>query len=193
MTGNQWYNMLMKEGDKQAGWKYTGAKEGSAAANQPAGSAKPVGTVSWTASEYVAHDKSVGWYVRFGLVAVISIALIYLVTDDILSVVVLGILAVGFGYFAARKPDTLQYQIDSRGITIGQKFYPISLFRSFAVIEEGAFRSITLLPMKRFMPAISLYFAPDNEQSILEAFGNLLPQEVRKQDPLDKFMHRIRF
>jgi hypothetical protein len=67
------------------------------------------------------------------------------------------------------------------------------LFRSFAVVEEGAFHTITLLPLKRFMPAISLYYAPDDEPAILKTFSALLPQESRSQDALDKFMHHIRF
>ena len=180
--------MLMEKGDKQAGWQFK-EDEGQTIPE----TSKSVKAVSWTASEYIEHDKSAGWYIRFMLVAVVSIGLIYLLTRDLMSVVLLTLLAVGFAIFAARKPDVLQYQLDNQGITIGKKHYPISLFRSFAVIEEGAFHSITLLPMKRFMPAISLYYDPDNEQAIIETFSNLLPQEDRKQDPLDKFMHHIRF
>lgn len=186
----QCYNMLMQEGEKAINWKYTGGDKA------PAGSpsaAKAVGTVSWSASEYVEHDKSAGWYVRFALLVILVSGVIFVITRDVISVVLMLVLAVVFGIFAARKPDVLQYKLDGRGITIGQKMYPISLFRSFAIVEEGAFHSITLLPLKRFMPPISLHYAPEDEAAILDAFGNLLPQETRKQDAVDKFMHRIRF
>ena len=188
--------MLMQEGDKQAGWKYTGAKQGEtklSADSKPLASSASVEGLSWTASEYVEHEKSAGWYIRFALVSILVIGLIYLFTREIFSVVLLLVLAIAFGVFAARKPSVLQYKLDSRGITIGPKFYPINLFRSFAVVEEGAFHTITLLPMKRFMPAISLYYAPEDEPAILKTFSALLPQESRTQDPLDKFMHKIRF
>lgn len=186
----------MQEGDQQAGWKYTGAKQGKAKTGdqpKPMSNRAAVKQVSWTASEYIEHAKSVGWYLKFVVVAVLVIGGIYLLTGDLFSVVLLSVLAIAFGVFAARKPAVLQYKLDNNGITIGQKHYPMNLFRSFAVIQEGVFRSITLLPMKRFMPAISLYYSPDDEPAIIEAFSNLLPQESRQQDPLDKLMHRIRF
>jgi len=181
--------MLMQEGDKAAGWQFTGAGQGSPKPSKPTS----VKAVSWTASEYVEHDKSKLWFVWFALIAVGGIGLIFFITRDFISIIILGVLAVAFGFFAARKPNVLQYQLDNHGITIGQKVYPINLFRSFAIIEEGAFHSITLIPMKRFMPSISLYYAPDDEQAIMAAFGGLLPQETRQQDTIDKLMHRIRF
>lgn len=188
--------MLMQEGDEQAGWQYTGAKTGQTKGETTTKAVtKPssVSAVTWTASEYVEHDKSAGWYIRFALVAVLGIGVIFFLTRDFMSVILLGVIAVAFGIFAARKPSVLQYKLESSGITIGSKFYPINLFRSFAVVEEGAFHTITLLPLKRFMPAISLYYAPDDEPAILKTFSALLPQESRSQDALDKFMHHIRF
>lgn len=182
--------MLMQEGDQTAGWQFTGDKAGQEGSPPVISSIQPV---SWTASEYVAHDKSTAWFMKFIAVAIVGIGLIFFLTRDITSVILLSLLVIAFGVFAARKPNVLQYTLDNRGITIGKKFYPINVFRSFAIIEEGAFRSITLLPLKRFMPAISLYYAPDDERVIMEAFGALLPQETRKQDAVDKFMHRIRF
>jgi len=177
----------MKAGKSKTGWKFTGSD--SAKATTPTGPT----SISWTASEYIEHDKSVSWYVWFFLATAVIIGGIYLLTHEVISVILLSLLAIVFGVFAARKPQVLQYRLDDRGLTIGQKFYPMNLFRSFAVIEEGPFRSVTLLPMKRFMPAISLYFSPEDERAILDAFSSLLPQEIRQQDALDKLMHRIRF
>jgi len=188
----------MKEGKakdtSKAGWKYTGGStKVSAPSKSDSHPAANFTGISWTASEYIEHDKSASWYGWFCLAAAAVIGGIYVLTRDLFSVILLSFLAVVFGVFAARKPKVLQYQLDDRGLTIGQKFYPMNLFRSFAVIEEGPFRSVTLLPMKRFMPAISLYFSPEDETAILDAFSSLLPQEIRQQDALDKFMHRIRF
>lgn len=189
LPANQCYNVLMAEG-KNSSWKFTGDEDGASAPSAQPTAVKPV---VWTASEYIEHEKTAMWYVYCVLAAAAIIGGMYLVTRDVISVLILGVLAVAFIIFAARKPQVLEYRLESNGITIGPKFYPINMFRSFAVIEEGAFRSISLLPMKRFMPSIALYYAPTDEQAIMDAFGKLLPQEIRKQDPLDKFMNRIRF
>ena len=179
----------MQEGETPASWQFTGGTGGQGGPATP----KPVKAVSWTASEYIAHEKSTGWFIRFILVVLVSVGLVFLITHDITSVILLAVFAVAFGIFAARKPNVLHYEINDRGITIGQKFYPVNVFRSFALIEEGAFRSIMLLPLKRFSPSISLYYAPEDEKAILDAFTGLLPQETRTQDPVDKLMRRIRF
>ncbi len=183
------YNTLMQEGSSQIGWKYT------AGASQQPSETHPshFEAVSWTASEYVSHDKSMGWFIRFGAVALLAIGFIYLLTRDVTSVVLLSILGIVFAVFAGRKPEVLEYSIDNSGIQVGRKLYPINVFRSFSIIQEGAIRSILLMPLKRFMPAISVYYAPEDETKIINALGDLLPHEDRKQDPIDKLMLRIRF
>lgn len=183
----------MQDQNSEIGWKYSGKDKDVTASNNGASQPKAVSEISWTASEYIEHQKGAGWFIRFSAISFVAIGFIFFITRDYITIVILAVLAIVFGFFAARKPAVLAYRLDNRGVTIGQKFYPVNLFRSFAVIEEDAFRTITLLPMKRFMPSISLHYPPEEEKAILETFGNLLPRETRQQDPIDKFMHRIRF
>jgi len=179
----------MQKGNNQSAWQYKPDDSPQSQDMHP----EKFEPVSWTASEYISHDKSSGWFIRFGVVAIIAIGLMFVITRDITSVILLSILGIIFAVFAARKPQTLNYGIDNRGLQIGPKLYPMNLFRSFSVIQEGAIRSILLLPLKRFSPAISVYYAPDDEEKIINAFGSVLPHEERKQDPIDKLMLRIRF
>jgi hypothetical protein len=83
--------------------------------------------------------------------------------------------------------------VDEHFLYIGQKFYDWGMFKSFSVIEEDAINSIYLTPLKRFMPAISVYYSPDDEEKILTTISNYLPHEERARDFIDKLMHRIRF
>lgn len=151
------------------------------------------GAINWTASEFVEHEKNFAWYVGFLFIAIVGIGIIYLITRDLFSVVVLGLFAIAFIIFAARKPKVLNYSVNESGIHIGEKFYAFGQFKSYAVIDEGVIRSISLMPLKRFMPALNLYFAPDDEHKITEFIGSFLPREERKQDAIDRLMHKIRF
>lgn len=150
--------------------------------------------VSWTASEFIAYQKNAGWYVLAFLAIIVLAAITYFITrGDIVStgsVIIIGIL---FVVLASRKPRVLTYQISSSGVKIGEKLYPFSQVKSFALIDEGTFQSISLMPLKRFMPSISMYFEPQDEQKILLALGAYLPQEQRKQEFVDRLMHKIRF
>jgi len=149
--------------------------------------------VAWSASEYVHHEKDTKWYFAYSGVSLFILGLVFLLTGDVISVGILAVLAIGFGVFAARKPETLNYRIDASGVHIGSKLYPITMFKSFAIVEEGSINSIALMPLKRFMPPITMYCAPEDEKKVEEALGAMLPQETKEQDRVDKLMHKVGF
>lgn len=152
------------------------------------------GVVSWTASEYIAHQKNLGWWLAFGGLVLVIAAGIFLWTRDLVSVVAIVVMATLFGYYAGRKPVVQQYHITNDGVYIGDKLYRFSELKSFSVVRQGAFSSIEFLPLKRLMPYIPMYYAPDQESAILEVLSQYLPVEAeRRQDPIDRFMHKIRF
>ncbi len=149
--------------------------------------------VHWTASEYIDHKKSALWYVALVLATIFVSGIIYLIGRDVLTVVALVVVATSFGFFASRPPQTLNYVIERRGIVIGDKLYPYSILRTFSIQPERGFSSLQLIPLKRFMPAISVYYPPDQEEKIVNALNSYLPHEQRKPDPIDRLMRHIRF
>lgn len=150
-------------------------------------------TITWTASEFIAHDKSSGWYLMLMLAAAGVSVLVFFITRDIISVVVVAVAAIVLAMYGSHKPRQLEYKINPQGITIGPKNYPFDHYRSFSVIPEGAFSSIVFMPLKRFSPPLSIYYDPDDEQSILDLLNKSLPFEERKRDAVDSLMHKIRF
>lgn len=148
--------------------------------------------ISWTASEFIAHSKTASWYVILGTITAVLAVLAYFLADIVTSVVVI-IVALLFGYMASRKPRELPYTVDEHGIQVDKKIYPYSSFKSFSIIQEEGIESIWLMPLQRFAPGLSIYFAPQEGQKIVNYLGNYLPFEERKLDAVDKLMHRIRF
>jgi len=182
---------------QQAGWKFEGnnpstSSNPSLSPQTPATTSIPA-DIAWSASEYVHHEKDAKWYFAYSGISISILAVVYLLTKDLISVGILAVLAVGFGVFAARKPETLDYRIDASGVHIGPKLYPITMFKSFAVVEEGSINSIALMPLKRFMPPITMYCAPEDEKKVEQALGAMLPQETREQDRVDRLMHKVGF
>jgi drug/metabolite transporter (DMT)-like permease len=141
----------------------------------------------------VAHQKTPGWYGLLALVAIIISALVFLTTGDIISTSVVLIAALFFAIYAARQPRQLQYQLGDSGVTIGEKYYGFEEFRSFALVPEGAFSSIVFMPMKRFAPLRTIYYAPADEHRIVERLIDCLPFEEHQGDMVDGLMRRIRF
>lgn len=149
--------------------------------------------ISWTASEFIAHQKTGMWYLTLAGAALALAAITWLLTKDIISAVVICVGALFLGVYAARQPRQLPYSLDAYGVSIGNRQLPYEHFRSFALVHEGAMPSIVLLPLKRFAPLITIYFDPADEQRIAEFLSNYLPVEDHRLDPMDRFLSRIRF
>ena len=155
--------------------------------DQPTGS-----SVSWQASEFIHHEKEMNWFLGVGAVGLLLVlGLAFFV--DLISAVAVFMMAAAFLSYAGRKPRTLAYELSSDGLTIDRKNYPFSDFRSFSLREEGGFASVQLIPVKRFMPAIAIYFSHDDGPRILEVLTNHLPHEDRQPDIVDRLFERLRF
>jgi len=150
-------------------------------------------SISWTASEFIAHNKSAGWYIAFGLAAILVAAVTYLLTRDVVSAVVIIIVGAALASFGARKPRQLQYALDGQGLKVGDRYFPLDSFRSFAVSDEGAFSGIIFRPLKRFGQLITIYVDPADEEKIVDILSNRLPFDQKSTDAVDQFMKRIRF
>lgn len=173
-----------------AEWQFTDDGSSAPASSAPTQSS----SVSWTASEFIAHAKSAGWYMVLIVVAVAGAVLAYVLTKgEIFTPIVILIVAILFGVMAARKPRELPYSIDSKGIHIGQKSYPFASFKSFSVVQEEGVESIWLLPLQRFAPGLSIYFDPVDKDKILTILDDYLPVEEKQLDYVDRLMHKIRF
>lgn len=178
----------------QGNWQYT--PEGSVPERAETTETPSSGQheqVTWTASEYIAHQKGISWFIGLGLSIFVAALLTFFVTKDKVPAVVIVIVGIAFGIFGARQPDVLSYTVDRTGIYIGQRFHPYSVFKSFSVIDEGPIRSIVLMPLKRFMPQLSIYFDPNDEDKILDVLSSYLPYQEPKNDPVDQLMRKIRF
>lgn len=149
--------------------------------------------VTWTASEYIAHHKTSGWYLLFILGVLACSGGIYLLTKDIISSAVVGFAGILFAVLASKKPRQLSYKVDVSGITIGGKFYPYTQFKFFSIAREGAVGSVNFWPLKRFMPELSIYYPPEQEGEILKIVAEHLPHEEHEEHAVDRLLKKLRF
>jgi len=149
--------------------------------------------IIWTASEFVAHQKSLGWYALLGLGTVVIAGVIFLLTKDTISTSVIIIAGIVLGVYGARQPRQIEYQVDARGVRVDQKYYEYDTFRSFSIVPEGAFSSIIFTPLKRFASFKTIYYAPEDEAKIVALLDSRLPLQEYSHDIVDQLMRHIRF
>lgn len=150
-------------------------------------------TISWSASEYIEHEKNTSWYLMLGLVALLLAAVVFLITKDKISsgVVIFGALALAI--YGARPPQQITFQLSDRGLTISNKYFPYEVFKSFAVVPEGGITSVVFVHHKRFAPLTTIYLAPDQEDAAINLLSTQLPMEEHRIDAIEHLMRRIRF
>ena len=179
---------------EKAGWSFHKEGEDPDAAPHSEMPVADMQPISWTASEYISHQKDAGWYLILAGATAVVCALTYWISHgDLISIISIAVVGGLFGFLAGKSPRSLQYAVDSQGITVGQKSYPYSQFKSFAVIHEGPLTSINLWPLQRFMPELSIYCPPDQEEKILDFLSEHLPNDQRAEHAIDRLMKRIRF
>ncbi len=148
---------------------------------------------TWSASEFIDHNKGLNWYLSLGGLTLLVIVALFFFTHDFISITGVVIMAVLIGIVASRKPRVLEYHLDASGLTIGTAFHPYAEFKSFALIDEGTFSSIILAPLKRFLPPLSVYISAEDQDRIVEVLAQYLPMEMREHDAIDRLSRRIRF
>lgn len=173
-----------------SGWQFRQSAE--ALQSQHAGPSMDE-SLTWTASEYIAHEKGAGWYLLLAAGGAAAAVADYLLVKDKISTIVIMLAALSFGVLSARKPNVQQYALTYQGLQIGAKAYFFQDFKNFSVAEEGAIASIVFMPMKRFMPPLTIYVAPDMEDRVVDFLSRILPFEQHRADAVDSFMRRIRY
>lgn len=177
----------MDSSENNSSWEYK--------SDSPAeGTDKPKsGSISWTASEYIGHEHGIAWFLTLIISTLGITALVYLVTKDYFATGTILVVGIICGIAANRKPHEITYEISNNGLKIGQKTYLYSSFKSFSVVKEESIESINLEPVKRFMPPVAAYFAPDQREDIMGALNEHLPYQEHKLDNIDRLARHLRF
>ena len=115
------------------------------------------------------------------------------ITRQWLSIGVFAAMGLALGVYAGKSPRVLSYQLDEKGLTIGDKFHPYDRFRSFGVIEDVAWHSIDLEPTQRFMPRLSIMFDSQHFDQIVEILTRQLPRQDRRPDWAERLSRRLKF
>ena len=149
--------------------------------------------IEWSASEYISHPKNRSWYIGLGAAAAVMTIAIFVITHNLLSALVVAMTCMAVGVFAARAPATKRYRLSEVGVHVDDKFFAYANFKSFSVMDEGAIACIWLRPIRRFMPTVAMYYAPDDEERIAMMLENFLPEEDRQHDLIDRAVKKIRF
>lgn len=152
----------------------------------------PQEPIRWEASEYIHQEKNALWFLIFWIVVLGLMALAILLMQAWTFAVLIAVMAVAVVVYARRPPRVLTYTLSVKGLYIGDRLYDLSEFKSFGVIHDGAEFSIMLIPVKRFLPGVTVYFPEALGEQIVDFLGVRLPMQELHLDIIDKVVRKLR-
>ena len=152
---------------------------------------EPADSVQWQASEYIDRQKTKVWFIGLALATVALLALAIFVFKDITFVILVVVMAVSVFVVARRPARQIDYLLSYQGLTVGKKVFNLHDFRSFGVVKEGAIYSVSMIPNKRFMPSVNVYFPQEYGERIVDILGSVLPMEEVGSDFVDKLTDKL--
>jgi hypothetical protein len=151
------------------------------------------GPVTWQASEYIHKEKSGLWFLALVVVAVLLFILdVFFVKSWTFGALII-IMTMAVFVLGRRAPRTLHYSLSAQGLTVDDKHFSLHDFRAFGIVEEEALYSARLIPNRRFMPLVTVYFPEELGEQIVDTLGSMLPMEHLELDFMDRLTERIRF
>ncbi len=148
--------------------------------------------VRWQAHEYIHHEKNGLWFVLFAIVVIGLIALAILVIQSITFAILIPVMAAALLVYSHRPPRVLNYTLSRQGLHINDRLYPFADFKGFGVVRDGAEYSVMLIPTKRFLPGVSVYFPEEAGEAIVDMLGARLPMQELHLDIIDKLVRKLR-
>jgi hypothetical protein len=153
---------------------------------------EPNKKLEWTAPEYEEKEQSNDWFWALGVIVVAgSITSIIFANYFFAALLIIGGGLLGF--FAIKKPETVPYELNDKGLKIKTRLYPYEKIKSFFVQTEN--KPLLFIKSERFyMPVISMpieYMQADNIRDIF--LQKEVTEEKMAEHPYEKIMEHLGF
>jgi hypothetical protein len=155
-------------------------------------------SLQWTALEYEEKDRDSDWFWALGIIVVTSSLAAIIYSNYFFAVLI--ILSGGLlGFFAKKKPDTVLYELNEKGLRIRSRMYPYENIKSFWVQiahpDDITSKDLLFIKSERFfMPIltvpIDVSMASDIRDIMLD---RNIPEEEMREHASEKIMDRLGF
>jgi len=134
--------------------------------------------VEWETLEYAHRQKSKDWFWAVGVLGG-AIALVSIFVGNLLFAIFVGLATFSLMMYGSRKPEKILIAISTKGIHMGNEFFPYQTLDSFWIHEEENGALLTILSKERnILPHITFEVHPDIDP---EALRDLLLDYVDEE------------
>lgn len=154
--------------------------------------------LEWSALEYEEKERSPDWFWALGIIVVTS-SIAAIIFGNYFFAVLLILSGVLLGFFAIKKPETVHYELNNRGLKIRTRIYPYENIKSFWVQidpkeETGLKPTLFIKSERMFIPIISIPIPYDRAEDIHSTmFAKNITEEEMKEHASSKIMESLGF
>ena len=149
--------------------------------------------LSWSAPEFIRYEKTRGWFIGLGIIAVGFFIISILMKNYFFALLVS--IAAFLTYIHAKKyPRKLTINITEGGIEI-ENFLTLKYKEiiSFWIFEESENMSLSLETKKFLQPKISVLLADQKPETVREAMVKFVKEKKQEESLIDIIARKLRF
>ncbi len=142
--------------------------------------------LTWSALEYEDKERSRDWFWALGIIVITS-SIAAIIFGDYFFAGLLILSGLILGFFAIKKPEVINYELNDAGLKIQDRLYPYENIKAFwvqvAVPSNPKIKPTLFIHSQRaFMPVISMPIAENMAETIHAVFSaqNIPEQEMRE-------------
>ncbi len=149
--------------------------------------------LSWSAPEYIIYKKNTLWYICFGVILAFLI-FISLLMGSFLTAIVFVLAGILIYVYSERQPKTVNYDVRTSGIRIGNRIYLFRELAGFNIMERNHEVYILLKSKRIVMPLIHIPIKDQDPEEVLNVLGEYLPEDPEINEPIaDILAHWVGF
>jgi hypothetical protein len=135
--------------------------------------------LQWSLPEFEEKERSRDWYWALGMIVICgAIAAVIYGNYFFAALIILGGILLGF--FASKKPQIVDYELNERGLKVGKSLYPYDTIKSFNVYV-GPKSHLVIHTAGILMPILAIPVEEQDTELILEIMLNngVAPDDIR--------------
>ena len=147
--------------------------------------------MGWLIDEYERHERGPVWYASAFLVGV-GLILYALITQNFLFAIIIVMFGVIVGLSTLREPERILFQMTTRGIAVGDLFFPYKELKDFWIVYEPPYvKNIYFEHMSVLTPRIVVPIEDEDPLKVRRALLDYLHENGTSEEPLRDLWGRV--
>jgi len=145
--------------------------------------------LSWETLDHIKENKSSDWFWIIGIIAIAGAILAIFFGNILLGLIIL--LSAFASFMFVNTPGKIEsYELNKKGVRVGDTIYPYSTLKSYCVVDEDGYDRdrILIKSEKLFMPIIII---PLGNEVTVDETDDFLSEYIEKEEMIEPPTYHI--